>query len=75
MENTDGAAMTTLAGTGQRRRISIGGENYYIVVTLGDAGPHVCATCPRENAPEQREVRAVLEQVCETITEMLRTSE
>ena len=67
--------MTILAGSGQRRRISIGGENYYIVVTLGDAGPHVCATCPRENAPEQREVRAVLEQVCETITEMLRTSE
>ena len=74
MENTDGAAMTTLAGTGQRRRISIGGENYYIVVTLGDAGPHVCATCPRENAPERREIRAVVERMCKAITEMLRSN-
>lgn len=64
--------MTTLAGTGIRRRIEIGGENYYIIVTNGESGPHVCATCPRENAPERREVRAVLEQVCETITEMMR---
>ena len=65
--------MTTLAGTGIRRRIEIGGENYYIIVTFGENGPHVCATCPRENAPERREVRVVLEQVCETITEMIRT--
>lgn len=65
--------MTTLAGTGIRRRIEIGGENYYIIVTFGENGPHVCATCPRENAPERREVRVVLEQVCETITEMMRT--
>ena len=65
--------MTTLAGTGIRRRIEIGGESYYIVVTFGDAGTHVCATCPRENAPERREIRAVLETVCETITEMMRT--
>ena len=65
--------MTTLAGTGIRRRIEIGGENYYIIVTFGENGPHVRATCPRENAPERREVRVVLEQVCETITEMMRT--
>ena len=64
--------MTTLAGTGIRRRIEIGGENYYIIVTRGDNGPHVCATCPRENAPERREMRAVLETVCSTITEMMR---
>ena len=64
--------MTTLAGTGQRRRIEIGGENNYIIVTRGDNGPHVYATCPRENAPERREIRAVLETVCETITEMMR---
>ena len=67
--------MTDLAGTGIRRRIEIGGENYYIVVTHGDSGTHICATCPRENAPENTHLRAVLEQVCETITEMLRTSE
>ena len=65
--------MTTLAGTGIRRRIEIGGENYYIIVTRGENGPHVCATCPRENAPEQREIRAVLETVCEMITEVMRT--
>ena len=65
--------MTTLAGTGIRRRIEIGGENYYIIVTRGENGPHVCATCPRENAPENTHLRAVLETVCETITEIMRT--
>lgn len=65
--------MTILAGSGQRRRIEIGGENYYIVVTHGDSGPHVCATCPRENAPENRKMRNILETVCSTITEMMRT--
>ena len=64
--------MTDLAGTGQRRRIEIGGENYYIIVTRGDNGPHVCATCPRENAPDNAKMRAVLETVCSTITEMMR---
>ena len=64
--------MTTLAGTGIRRRIEIGGENYYIIVTRGENGPHVCATCPRENAPENTHLRAVLETVCRTITEMMR---
>ena len=66
--------MTTLAGTGQRRRIEIGGENYYIIVTRGENGPHVCATCPRENAPERREIRAVVERICKAITEMLRSN-
>ena len=67
--------MRELAGTGQRKRLTISGEHYYLIVTHGENGPHVCATCPRENAPEQREIRAVLETVCETITEMMRTSE
>ena len=62
----------SFAGTGQRRRIEIDGEHYYIIVTWEDGSPTVLATCPRENAPERREVRAVLEQVCETITEMMR---
>ena len=66
--------MTILAGTGIRRRIEIGGENYYIVVTHGDNGPHICATCPRENAPERREIRDVVERICEAVTGMLRTS-
>ena len=64
--------MTTLAGPGIRRRTEIGGENYYIIVTHGDNGPHVCATCPRENAPERMETRQVVERLCETITEMMR---
>lgn len=64
--------MSGLAGTGQRRRIEIGGENYYIIVTNGESGPHVCATCPRENAPERMETRQVVERLCETITEMMR---
>ena len=67
--------MTTLAGTGIRRRIEIGGEHYYIIVTHGESGPHVCATCPRENAPERREIRAVVERMCKAITEMLRSND
>ena len=65
-------SVTTLAGSGQRRRIEIDGEHYYIIVTNGESGPHVCATCPRENAPERMETRQVVERLCETITEMMR---
>ena len=74
MENADGAAMTTLAGSGQRRRIEIDGEHYYIILTRSDDGSvNIDTTCPRENAPENTHLRAVLETVCETITEMMRT--
>lgn len=61
-----------LAGTGTRRRISINGENYYLIVTRGEHGPHICVTCPRENAPENRRIRGALEGLCDEITKDLR---
>lgn len=64
--------MTDLAGSGLRCRVQIAEENYYIVVTHSQNGPHVCATCPRENAPENRHLREVLETVCSAITCLLR---
>ena len=65
-------ASTDQVGSGQLRRVEIGGEYYYLILTDGPSGPHLCCACPRENAPERREMRAVLETVCNTITEMMR---
>ena len=53
--------MTTLAGSGQRRRIEIDGEHYYIILTWDDGAASIDITCPRENAPENTHLRAVLE--------------
>ncbi|MGI6655276.1 MAG: hypothetical protein ACOX5Z_00290 [Desulfobulbus sp.] len=64
---------TALAGTGRRKRLVIDGENYYLVVTSGPDGPHVCCTCPRENAPDNLRMRAAVDALCIEITSMLRT--
>lgn len=66
--------MTTLAGSGQRRRIEIDGEHYYIILTWDDGAASIDITCPRENAPDNAKMRAVLETVCNTITEMIRSN-
>ena len=64
-------SVTTLAGSGQRRRIEIDGEHYYIILTWDDGAASIDITCPRENAPDNAKMRAVLETVCSTITEMM----
>ncbi len=53
---------------GQRRRITVDGEHYYLIVTSGPDGWHICATCARENAPERAATRRIVDQICEAAT-------
>jgi hypothetical protein len=50
----------------KRRRIEIGGENFYLVVGQN----FVVCTVPHENRPENLQVRQIVETICETITDM-----
>lgn len=43
--------------SGQRRRITVDGEHYYLIVT-----------CARENAPERAATRRIVDQICEAAT-------
>lgn len=54
--------------SGQRRRITVDGEHYYLIVTRGPDGWHICATCARENAPERAATRRIVDQICEAAT-------
>lgn len=56
---------------GLRRRISIEGESYYLVVTWGPDGYAVDVTCPRKNAPDNRRVRCIVETLTAHINHML----
>lgn len=56
---------------GIRRRLTLDGEHYYLIVTAGPDGAAVDITCPRENAPEHAKLRGILEAVTSSITEML----
>lgn len=61
----------TAPNTGKRRRVTIDGEYYYLIVTTGPDGAAVDITCPRENAPEHAKLRGILETITSNITEML----
>ena len=50
-----------------RKRISINGENYYLVVGT----TFVLATLPFENRPERLKERQIVETLCSEITELL----
>lgn len=54
--------------SGQRRRITVDGEHYYLIVTRGPDGWHICATCARENALERAATRRIVDQICEAAT-------
>lgn len=57
--------------TGLRRRITVDGEHYYLIVTDGPDGLWLDCTAPRENAPENARMRAILEGICDAATEMI----
>ena len=57
--------------TGLRRRLTLDGEHYYIIVTNGPDGPVIDVTAPRENAPENGKLRQILENICTTINTMI----
>lgn len=67
--------MVEMVGDGIRKRVSIDGESLYIIVTHGEEGPHICCTCPRENAPENMRLRTVTDAICSTVTEMMRNAD
>jgi len=50
-----------------RKRIVIGGENFYLVV----GQDFVTATVPYENRPENQKLREIVDELCKHITEAL----
>lgn len=57
----------TAPNLGKRRRVTIDGEHYYVIVTNGPDGWQVDCTCPRENAPENGKLRGAIEKICAAI--------
>lgn len=57
--------------TGLRRRITVDGEHYYLIVTDGPDGLQLDVTAPRENAPENARLRGILETICGAATKMI----
>ena len=49
-----------------RKRISIEGEHFYLII----GRTFLDVTVPRENAPDQSKVRAILEQICNAVSEV-----
>jgi hypothetical protein len=50
-----------------RQVITIGGENYYIVV----GQTFVMAVCPRENSPAMTQTRAIVNDICGAVTAIM----
>jgi len=50
---------------GKRHRVRINDENFYLMISEDGA---VIPTVPRENARDQRELRKIVEELCEAIT-------
>ena len=51
----------------KRKRINIGGENFYLVV----GKRFIDATVPHENRPENQDLRNTMDAVCAETTELL----
>ncbi len=49
-----------------RMKMKVGKENYYVIV--GHDFLHV--TCPRENSPQMKQERIVMEKLCELVNEI-----
>lgn len=64
-------ATDNLAGVGERERISLGGENFYLLVVLENGVPSITATVPHENRPDQADLRQVVEMVCTRANAMI----
>lgn len=61
----------TAPNLGRRRRVTIEGEHWYLIVSRGPDGVCVDITCPRENAPEHAKLRAIMETVCANLNPLL----
>ncbi len=64
-------AAITPEGTGARKRITIAGEHYYLIATMGDTGKLAClVTVPDQNKPTGQARRETAEIICEELTAM-----
>lgn len=63
-----------LDGIGQRVRMSIAGENYYLIGTRNkaDGGIDYTVTVPDENKPTGRARRETAERICEACSQLSR---
>jgi hypothetical protein len=50
-----------------RKKVVINGENFYLIV----GKEFIMCTIPRENDPNQSEVRSIVEQVCNAVSEVM----
>lgn len=66
--------MTTAhEGIGQRRRVALAGENYYLTATrAADGGIDFTPTVPRENDPAMSRERLAVETICAALSAMTR---
>lgn len=65
---------TNLDGIGQRVRLEIAGENYYLIATrnLSDNGLDFTVTVPMENKATGRARRETAERICAACSELSR---
>lgn len=56
---------TGLAGCGQRERVTIAGENLYLLVVIDQGVPSLTATVPHENRADRAELRLIVETLCD----------
>lgn len=61
-------------GTGKRVRLTIAGENYYLIGTrnINDSGIDFTVTVPDENKPTGRARRENAERICAACSELSR---
>ena len=59
-----------LVGEGVRKRISLNGQNFYLIVTKTS----VDCTVPYENRSGQRELRETVDRLCSEISELMQVN-
>jgi hypothetical protein len=60
------------AGDGERERLTIAGEHYYLIAVIEDGYPAIMVTVPDENKATGAERRRTAEAICERATAMIR---
>lgn len=59
------------AGDGARYRVTLGGENFYLMAFIENGVPSIAATVPYENRPDKADLRQIVETLCQTANEAL----
>lgn len=61
------------AGDGTRHRVTLGGENFYLMAFIENGVPSIATTVPYENRPDKADLRQIVETLCQTANEALAT--